>query len=100
MGSAAGPTMLIGLAPVPTTETLSGNRNIVMPASATTKRVAHRVALAAAALWWGYAFFSTSFFTNLSGVGLIIYLLGLPVCYALVWLGVRGIAWLIANPRA
>lgn len=71
-----------------------------MPASATTKGVAHRIALAAAALWWGYAFFSTSFFTNLSGGGLIIYLLGLPVCYALVWLSVCGIAWLVANSRS
>jgi len=100
MGAATDPTMLIGLAPDPIGETLSGNRNIVMPPSPTTKRVAHRTALAAAALWWGYAFFSTSLFTNLSGVGLIIYLLGLPVCYALVWLAVHGVAWLIASSRS
>jgi len=68
-----------------------------MPANAATKRVAHRVALVAAALWWGYAFFSTSFFTNFSGTGLAVYTLGLPICYALTYLGARGIAWVIAN---
>ena len=71
-----------------------------MPSNATTKRVAHRAALVAAALWWGYAFFSTSFFTNLSGTGLAVYMLGLPVCYALTYLGARGIAWVIANFRS
>ncbi len=71
-----------------------------MPSNAATKRVANRVALAAAALWWGYAFFSTSFFTNLSGTGLAVYMLGLPVCYALAYLGVHGTAWVIANFRS
>ena len=71
-----------------------------MPANAATKRIAHRVALVAAALWWGYAFFSTSFFTNVSGTGLAIYMLGLPICYALAYLGARGIAWVIASLRS
>jgi len=70
-----------------------------MPSNAATKRAAHRVALVAAAVWWGYAFFSTSFFSNLSGAGLVIYIIGLPVCYALAYLGVHGIAWAIANFR-
>jgi len=68
-----------------------------MPSSAATKRLAHRVALAAALLWWGYAFFSTSFFTSLSGTGLVIYMIGLPVFYALAYLGVHGVAWVITN---
>jgi hypothetical protein len=51
-------------------------------------------------LWWGYAFFSTAYFTRLSGAGLIIYLIGLPVCYAVVWFGVRGIAWVVAGFRS
>jgi hypothetical protein len=68
-----------------------------MPSNATTKRIAHRIALVAAALWWGYAFFSTSFFTNVSGTGLAVYMLGLPICYALAYLGARGIAWVIAS---
>ncbi len=71
-----------------------------MLSDAATKRVAHRVALIAAALWWGYAFFSTSFFISLSGTGLAVYMLGLPVCYALTYLGARGIAWVIANFRS
>jgi hypothetical protein len=71
-----------------------------MPSNATTKRIAHRVALVAAALWWGYAFFSTRFFTNVSGTGLAVYMLGLPICYALAYLGARGIAWIIANSRS
>ncbi len=68
-----------------------------MSSNVTTKRIAHRVALVAAALWWGYAFFSTSFFTNVSGTGLAVYMLGLPICYALAYLGARGIAWVIAK---
>ena len=71
-----------------------------MPSPVATKRVAHRVALAAAALWWGYAFFSTGFFTNLSGAGLVVYMLGLPVGYALAYFGVRAIAWVIATIRS
>ena len=71
-----------------------------MPSNAATKRVAHRVALVAAALWWGYAFFSTGFFTNLSSAGLVIYVIGLPVCYAFAYIGVHGIAWMIANFRS
>jgi hypothetical protein len=71
-----------------------------MPESSATKRIAHRIALIAAALWWGYAFFSTSYFTRLSAAGLIIYLIGLPVCYVLVWFGVRGVAWVIASFRS
>lgn len=86
--------------PGPTTGTISGNPDIVMPDNSATKRVAHRVALVAAALWWAYAFFSTSYFTRLSGAGLIIYLIGLPVCYLLVWFGVRGLVWLIASLRS
>lgn len=84
----------------PITGTISGKRDIVMPESTATKRLAHRVALVAAALWWGYAFFSTRYFTNLSGTGLIVHLIGLPVCYALVWFGVRGIAWILAGFRS
>ncbi len=71
-----------------------------MPSSAATKRVAHRVALVAAVLWWAYALFSTSFFTGLSSAGLIIYMIGLPVCYALAYLGVHGVAWVITNFRS
>ena len=71
-----------------------------MPGSATTKRFARRVALVAAVLWWGYAFFSTSFFTDLSSAGLVIYMIGLPACYALAYLGVHGIAWMITNFRS
>lgn len=71
-----------------------------MPPSRELKRTARRVGLAAAALWWGYAFFSTGFFTNLSGVGLVIYLVGLPICYALAWLLVLGLGWLFAQTRA
>ncbi len=71
-----------------------------MLSNAATKRLAHRIALIAAALWWGYAFFSTSLFTNLSGTGLAVYMLGLPVCYALTYLATHGIAWVIANFRA
>jgi hypothetical protein len=71
-----------------------------MPSSTATKRLAHRVALVAAVLWWGYAFFSTSLFTSLSSAGLVIYMIGLPVCYALAYLGVHAIAWVIANFRS
>ena len=71
-----------------------------MPSSAATKRLAHRVALVAAVLWWAYAFFSTSFFTSLSIAGLLIYMIGLPVCYTLAYLGVHGIAWVISNYRS
>ena len=71
-----------------------------MPNSAATKRLAHRVALVAALLWWAYAFFSTSFFTSLSIAGLLIYMIGLPVCYALAYFGVHGIALVISNFRS
>ena len=71
-----------------------------MPSSPTTNRIAHRVAIVAAAIWWGYAFFSTSYFTNLSGTGLVVYMIGLPVCYGLAYFGVRGIAWVITNFRS
>ena len=70
-----------------------------MPASPAVKRAANRVGLVAAALWWGYAFFSTSFFMTLSGTGLVVYLLGLPVCYALAYLGTRAIAWVMIARR-
>ncbi len=81
----------------PTTGTISGNPDIVMPSSATTKHVAHRVALVTAALWWAYAFFSTSFFTNLSASELVVYMVGLLMCYALVYFGVLGVTWVTAN---
>lgn len=61
------------------------------------KRLAHRLGIAAAVLWWGYAFLSTSFFSGMSALGLAVYLLGLPVCYLLVFFAVRGIAWALLN---
>jgi hypothetical protein len=61
------------------------------------RRLAHRLGIATAVLWWGYAFFSTSFFSGISAMGLAVYLLGLPVCYLLVFFGVRGIAWALVN---
>lgn len=54
--------------------TLSGNRKIVMPSNAATRRVAQRA-------------------------GLVVYMLRLPVCYALAYLGVHGIARVIAGFR-
>ena len=71
-----------------------------MPASQELKRTARRVGLVAAAIWWGYAFFSTSFFTNLSGAGLAIYLVGLPVCYALAYFLVLTLGWIFAQSRS
>lgn len=70
-----------------------------MPTSPPLRRAANRVALVAAALWWGYAFFSTSFFTNLSATGLAVYLLGLPLCYGLAYLGVLGLALVVITLR-
>ena len=46
-----------------------------------------------------YALFATSFFSQIDGAGLLVYLVGLPVCYGLGYYLVRGIAWLILALR-
>lgn len=46
-----------------------------------------------------YAFFATAFFSRIDAPGLLVYLLGLPVCYALAYYLVRGLAWLILAMR-
>lgn len=61
------------------------------------KRWAHRTAIVAVALWWCYAFFSTGGFTGISALGLAVYLIGVPVCYALSNWAVRGAIWLFWN---
>ena len=61
------------------------------------RRFAHRCGIGAAVLWWGYALFSTAFFTAITGWGLVLYLLGLAVVYVLVSLGVRVLVWVIAS---
>ncbi|MDX1433142.1 MAG: hypothetical protein R3286_11910 [Gammaproteobacteria bacterium] len=63
------------------------------------RMIAHRCGVGAAVLWWGYAMFSTAFFTALSGTGLALYLLGLVVVYFLASLGFRALAWLITGAR-
>ena len=57
------------------------------------KRWAHRIAIIAVVLWWCYAFLSTGGFTSISALGLLVYLLGLPVCYVLSNAAVRGAIW-------
>lgn len=72
-----------------------------MPAeSPRVKQIAHRCGIGAAVMWWGYAFFSTAFFTALTGTGLLLYLAGLAVVYVLASQGVRALAWLLATLRA
>lgn len=71
----------------------------MLQASASVRRLAHRCGIGAAVLWWGYALFSTAFFTALTGSGLLLYLAGLLVVYLLVNVGVRAFAWLAASFR-
>ena len=54
------------------------------------KRWAHRAGIAGAAIWWGYAFFSTSAFQGISALGLLVYLVGVPVCCLLPYWSLRG----------
>lgn len=53
----------------------------------------HRAGIAAVVLWWIYAFIATDFFSRIDMPGLLVYLLGLPVCYALAYYLLRGIVW-------
>lgn len=50
-------------------------------------------------MWWMYALFATAFFSRIDALGLIVYLVGLPVCYALAYYLIRGLAWLILAMR-
>ena len=45
-------------------------------------------------LWWIYAFIATDFFSRIDIPGLLVYLAGLPVCYALAYYLLRGIVWI------
>lgn len=58
-------------------------------------RIAHRLAMAAALVWFGYGFFSTRGFAGISGQGLLVYLLGLPLCYAAAYYLTKGLAWVL-----
>jgi hypothetical protein len=54
----------------------------------------HRTGIAAVVLWWVYAFVATGFFSRIDMPGLLVYLLGLPVCYVLGYYLLRGIVWI------
>ncbi|HSS64741.1 MAG TPA: hypothetical protein VLS27_09915 [Gammaproteobacteria bacterium] len=54
----------------------------------------HRAGIVAVVLWWVYAFAATEFFSRIDMPGLLVYLLGLPVCYALAYYLLRGIVWI------
>ena len=58
-------------------------------------RIAHRVGLAAASLWFGYGFFSTRGFAGISGEGLVIYLVGLAMCYLAAYYLTKALAWVM-----
>lgn len=53
----------------------------------------HRAGIGAVVLWWIYAFVATDFFSRIDMPGLLVYLLGLPVCYVLAYFLLRGIVW-------
>ena len=61
------------------------------------KRIAHRVGLGAALVWFGYGFFSTRGFTGISGQGLIVYLIGLPLCYLAAYYLTKALAWVLRS---
>ncbi|MDX1514669.1 MAG: hypothetical protein R3174_13105 [Gammaproteobacteria bacterium] len=69
------------------------------PPSPWLLKLCHRAGIFAAVVWWMYALFATSFFSRIDGLGLFIYLIGLPVCYALAYYLIRGIAWFILAIR-
>lgn len=54
----------------------------------------HRAGIAAAIVWWVYAFFATEFFMRIDAAGLLVYLVGVPVFYVLAYYLLRGIVWL------
>lgn len=57
-------------------------------------RACHRAGICAAIVWWVYAFFATDMFTRIDTPGLLVYLVGLPICYALAYYLLRGIVWI------
>jgi hypothetical protein len=65
------------------------------PPSPRLIKACHRAGIAAAGIWWAYAFFATGFFSGIDIPGLLVYLFGVPVCYALAYFLVRGVVWLI-----
>ncbi len=54
----------------------------------------HRAGIVAVVLWWVYAFVATEFFSRIDLAGLLVYIAGLPVCYALAYYLLRGIVWI------
>ncbi len=54
----------------------------------------HRAGIGAVVLWWVYAFVSTDYFSGIDLPGLLVYLVGLPVCYVLAYYLLRGIVWI------
>jgi len=74
---------------------------MVMPSQSETPRgpspqliaACHRTGIVAVVVWWVYAFVATEFFSRIDIPGLFVYLLGLPVCYALGYYLLRGIVW-------
>lgn len=54
----------------------------------------HRAGIGAVVLWWVYAFVSTEFFSRIDMPGLLVYLVGLPICYVLAYYLLRGIVWI------
>ncbi len=68
--------------------------------SSITKRWAHRLGVAGAVVWWLYAFFSTKMFSEISATGMVLFLVGLAVVYAVVRFGVSGIVWLMMSSAA
>jgi len=69
------------------------------PPSPRLLKACHRAGIGTAALWWAYAFFATGFFSGIDIPGLVVYLVGVPVCYALGYFLVRGVVWLILALR-
>ena len=69
------------------------------PPSPRVIKLCHRAGIFAAVMWWIYAFFATAFFSRIDTLGLFVYFAGLPVCYALAYYLVRGVAWLILAMR-
>lgn len=69
------------------------------PPSPWLLRLCHRAGIFAAAAWWLYAVFATAVFSRIDALGLLVYLAGLPVCYALAYYLIRGLAWLILAIR-
>ena len=69
------------------------------PPSPWLLRLCHRAGIFAAAVWWIYAVFATAFFSQIDAFGLLVYLLGLPVCYGIGYYLVRGAAWFILAIR-